>query len=248
MLMGSISYNTSTSTHAIRIRITLWRVLGHFTTLNKYSGEIVKAEAESIDWALLGTVSLLNSSCIDPVRPNAQLPASFFPPQRLAIPLGARVHALGCHSPLVRSQRAVEFCCFDFKMAINIKWNSDKTIKFIQCYKRHECLWHFSSADYKDKQKRDAALIAIVNEMNIDDFGVPEVKNKIKNLRSTYSQELKKVKDSKKSGAGLKRVYISNIKWLKEMEEVFQSELKRKKYENVSIYNIFIPVFMSWLT
>lgn len=36
----------------------------------------------------------------------------------------------------------------------------------------------FSSPDYR-------LLIAIVNEMNINDFGVIKVKNKIKNLRST---------------------------------------------------------------
>ncbi|XP_045778438.1 uncharacterized protein LOC123876274 [Maniola jurtina] len=118
-------------------------------------------------------------------------------------------------------------------MAANNKWSLETTIKFIQCYKIHECLWNFSSPDYKNKDKRNAALIAIVNEMNINDFGVTEVKNKIKNLRSTYSQELKKIEDSKKSGAGINNLYVSNIKWLKEMEEVFMNDLKRKTYENI---------------
>ncbi|KOB67403.1 Uncharacterized protein OBRU01_19870 [Operophtera brumata] len=119
-------------------------------------------------------------------------------------------------------------------MSANNKWSLETTIKFIQCYKIHDCLWHFSSPDYKCKDKRNAALIAIVNEMNINDIGVTEVKNKIKNLRSTYRQELKKIENSKKSGAGLNNVYVSNIKWLKEMEEVFMNDLKRKTYENQS--------------
>lgn len=38
---------------------------------------------------------------------------------------------------------------------------------------------------YRSRDKRNAALISIVNEMNINDFGVTELKNKIKNLRST---------------------------------------------------------------
>ncbi|CAH1958573.1 unnamed protein product [Acanthoscelides obtectus] len=70
--------------------------------------------------------------------------------------------------------------------------------------------------------------------MDIDGFGVQEVKNKIKNLRSTYSQELNRINDSKRSGAGLSNVYTSNIKWLKEMEEVFIHDLKRKTYENIN--------------
>lgn len=36
--------------------------------------------------------------------------------------------------------------------------------------------------------------------MNKPGFGVLEVKTKIKNLRSTYSQEFKKISDLKKSG------------------------------------------------
>ncbi|CAH1973712.1 unnamed protein product [Acanthoscelides obtectus] len=70
--------------------------------------------------------------------------------------------------------------------------------------------------------------------MDIDGFGVQEVKNKIENLRSTYSQELNKINDSKRSGAVLSNVYTSNIKWLKEMEEVFIHDLKRKTYENIN--------------
>ena len=72
------------------------------------------------------------------------------------------------------------------------KWDCAVTIAFIQEYKVHECLWNFKSPVYKNKHMREAAYQEIVREMNIDGFGVPEVKNKIKNLRSTYAQELKK--------------------------------------------------------
>ncbi|KAL4709229.1 hypothetical protein ACJJTC_010529 [Scirpophaga incertulas] len=117
------------------------------------------------------------------------------------------------------------------------KWDFDTTIKFIQLYKLHPCLWDFSSKDYKNKQKRDAAYITIIEEMNISGFSVTDVKNKINNLRSTYSQEIKKIQDSKKSGAGLDNVYISNIKWLNEMEEVFAKNLKKQVFENVNQAN-----------
>jgi hypothetical protein len=47
-------------------------------------------------------------------------------------------------------------------------------------------------------------------------FTVQEAKNKIKNLRSTYSQELKKVKQSKKSCSD--EVYQPSLIWYKEID------------------------------
>lgn len=125
-------------------------------------------------------------------------------------------------------------------MSTNIKWDVETTIKFIQLYKLHPCLWNFKSPEYKIKQKRDAAYNSIVNGMNITGFGTLEVKNKIKNLRSTYQQENKKIQESKKSGAGLSNVYTSNIKWLKEMEEVFSKDLNKNVFENVSTFYVIM--------
>lgn len=47
--------------------------------------------------------------------------------------------------------------------------------------------------------------------MAIERFGAPEVKTKIKNIRSTYAQKIKKIKKSKKSGNGVDTCYVSNI-------------------------------------
>lgn len=128
-------------------------------------------------------------------------------------------------------------------MSASNKWDLETTIKFIQLYKLHPCLWNSQSPEYKKKQKQYAAYNSIVQEMNITGFGTQEVKNKIKRLRSTYVQENKKIQDSKNSGAGLSNVYTSNIKWLKEMEEVFSKDLNENAYLNVSTfycYNVVI--------
>lgn len=67
-------------------------------------------------------------------------------------------------------------------------------------------------------------------------FGVPEVKTKIKNLRSTYSQEFKKISDSKKSGSGTDFVYTSQVKWFNIMRSFLEStEKKRSTISDVSI-------------
>ncbi|VVD05990.1 unnamed protein product [Leptidea sinapis] len=110
----------------------------------------------------------------------------------------------------------------------------NRTADCTQLYKLNPCLWNFKSPEYKIKQKRDAAYNSIVNGMNIMGFGTLEVKNKIRNLRSMYQQENIKIQESKKSGAGLSNVYTSNIKWLKEMEEVFSKDLNKNVFENDS--------------
>jgi selenocysteine-specific translation elongation factor len=81
---------------------------------------------------------------------------------------------------------------------------------------------------------REAAYKQIVDAMNITGFGIPEVKNKIKKLRSTYAQEMKKIQESKKSGAGVDNIYESIIQWLKELQLVYRDADVRKTLDNVS--------------
>jgi hypothetical protein len=87
------------------------------------------------------------------------------------------------------------------------KWDIATTIAFIQEYKEHECLWNFKSPLYKNKHMREAAYKEIVKAMNIEGFGVPEVKNKIINVRSTYAQEIKK-------NSGIKEVWCRGGEYL----------------------------------
>ena len=122
------------------------------------------------------------------------------------------------------------------------KWDCAVTIAFTQEYKTRECLWNFKSPVYKNKHMSDAAYQKVVEAMNIEGFGVPEVKNEIKKkLRSTYAQELKKIEESKKSGAGVDNIYESNIQWLKELEPVYKNADTRKTLDNVSNF-IFYSV------
>jgi hypothetical protein len=60
---------------------------------------------------------------------------------------------------------------------------------------KDECLWNFQSPQYKNKQMRKAAYKQIVDAMDITGFAIPEVKNKIKSLRSSYAQEMKKTQE-----------------------------------------------------
>jgi hypothetical protein len=119
------------------------------------------------------------------------------------------------------------------------KWNSEKTTAFIQEYKTQKCLWNFKSPQYKNKQMRQAAYKQIVDAMDIIGFGIPKVKNKIKNLCSTYAQEMKKIQESKKSGAGVDNIYESSMQWLKELQPVYRDADVRKTLDNVSNFILY---------
>jgi len=74
-----------------------------------------------------------------------------------------------------------------------MKWTEDDTYKFVGLYHDYECLWNMSSANYKNKHMHQRA---IMQAMGREEFGVTEVKQKIKNIRSTYNQEVQKIQKS----------------------------------------------------
>lgn len=103
------------------------------------------------------------------------------------------------------------------------KWTEDVTYKFVQEYVKYEYLYNCKHSNYRIKEVRDAALLRISEAMNIPGFGSKEVYTKIRNLKSTYSQELKKVKQSTKSGAGTDEVYNPHIKWFKLLDDALKN-------------------------
>lgn len=70
---------------------------------------------------------------------------------------------------------------------------------------------------------RSAAYEEIVKYMAKENFHIAELKQKIKNLRCTYNQEVGKIKKSKKSGAGINDVYVPNIKWFALMDSFMKN-------------------------
>lgn len=108
-----------------------------------------------------------------------------------------------------------------------MKWSESDTSKLIELYHMHPCIWMISSVEYKNKAKRQEAYNEIVNNMNKEGFGVPELKQKIKNLRCTYHQEVMKIKKSRRSGAGAADIYVPQLKWFSHMDS-FMKNIKRE--------------------
>lgn len=93
------------------------------------------------------------------------------------------------------------------------RWSEVVTTKFVKLYEEAECLWNFRHPLYKNKNARATAEENIVKKMEIPEFTVTELKNKIKNIRSTYVQEKTKLKKAIHSGMAPEETYQSHLVW-----------------------------------
>ena len=92
-----------------------------------------------------------------------------------------------------------------------MKWTEDDTYKFVGLYRDYECLWNMSSANYKNKHMLQRAIEAIMQAMRREEFGVTEVKQKIKNIPSSYNQEVHKIQKIKASGTSPVLFFLYHI-------------------------------------
>lgn len=80
---------------------------------------------------------------------------------------------------------------------------------FIATYEELPVLWNPTDVNYKNKIKRNAALAKLLPIYNKCKPGATtsDVRRKINTLRCNYRKELKKIEDSKRSGAGTDDIY-----------------------------------------
>lgn len=116
--------------------------------------------------------------------------------------------------------------------------SSARVMKFVKLYREKECLWKINSETYKNRDARDEALQEICSEMNIDGFGIREVAQKIKNIRSSYYQEIKKIANSKISGASDGDIYKPRVPWF----SIVHSFLKKNPEINETESNLHSEV------
>ncbi|KAG8304211.1 hypothetical protein J6590_099857 [Homalodisca vitripennis] len=113
-----------------------------------------------------------------------------------------------------------------------MKFTEEQTCKLMELYHEYDCLWNLGTIHYRNRNKRQAAEVEIVQRLGIAGFGVNELKQKIKNLRCTYNQECIKIQKSKKSGSGSTEVYVPNLKWFPVMDNIVKSAKGNKKTED----------------
>lgn len=102
----------------------------------------------------------------------------------------------------------------------NPKWSEDLTIQMIIEYEKREYLWNPVSENYKNKKIREQGYVEILKTLNLVDITVKELKNKIKNIRSSYSVELKKIRAARKAGA---HAYRPSVTWFEHADRFLRA-------------------------
>lgn len=115
------------------------------------------------------------------------------------------------------------------------KMTNKQMIKFVILYRDHECLWKTDSPYYKNRDARDLAYKRISDEMNIEGFRPSHVAQKIKNLRTTYHQELRKIALSQKFGTSPAHIYKPRAVWFEIVDAFLREQIQAK---NSTIYEV----------
>ncbi|KAM4026816.1 LOW QUALITY PROTEIN: uncharacterized protein ACNLHF_022677 [Anomaloglossus baeobatrachus] len=87
--------------------------------------------------------------------------------------------------------------------------------EFIEKYQTLSCLWPIKSAEYSNKLIKKKAYMELVEVVKkhcpSERVDINVVKKKIQGLRTVFKQELKKVEDSQRSGAGTADIYVPRL-------------------------------------
>ncbi|XP_077288979.1 uncharacterized protein LOC143913198 [Arctopsyche grandis] len=121
-------------------------------------------------------------------------------------------------------------------MASPGRWSDQLVCNFIKLYRERPCLWQSDNPNYKCKPKRQEALRSLVQQMGIDGFDVNSCKLKIKNLRSHYCQELKKIRYASECGGA---EYRPSLVWFPLLHQFLRRYVHQSPdtYEGIFAYN-----------
>lgn len=117
-----------------------------------------------------------------------------------------------------------------------LRINDKKTLQLVQEIKKDDCLWNTTLDDYPNRAKRAKAAERIARALNVPNFEARHVLMKLKNLRNSYCQELKKI------GHSIERTgsedspdnYRPKVQWFAIMDSFMRPHLQSK---NVMLVN-----------
>jgi Fic family protein len=131
------------------------------------------------------------------------------------------------------------FLCFSIEMA---DWSSEKTLDFIEEYRKYTELWRSSDKNYKNREERRSALQELGEKYSLDS---KSNLNKIKSLRSFFDREDSKVL-KKKSGSSADEMYRSSRFVYKHMLFILQGDEAREgKYTITTLEESLVSICIS---
>lgn len=124
--------------------------------------------------------------------------------------------------------------------------NKTFLVEFIEEYKKFPCLWRIKSEEYRDRNQKNKAYEHLLNKMKEVEAGatIQMVKNKIDSMRGCFRKELKKIKDSQRSGAGEEDVYIPHLWYFKNLMFLKDQETPRDGISSIDFTDDTVSIFI----
>lgn len=113
-------------------------------------------------------------------------------------------------------------------------WSHEFIAEFIELYRSLPCLYDIKSKQYLNKPLKLAAYNKMVEKLKTVDPAATKdmVVKKINNMRSSYRKELKKIKESKRSGSS-GEVYETSLWYFHLLDFLYEHEIPRKSKSNM---------------
>lgn len=121
-------------------------------------------------------------------------------------------------------------------MADSRYWSKEVMTNFIEIYKCHPCLWKIKSREYTNRNLKNAAydkLVEFCKNFN-PDANRDYVVKKIQNFRGSFRKEMKKMEDSKRSGAGADEIYAPTLWYFDLLLFTIDQELPTPSISNIT--------------
>jgi len=114
-------------------------------------------------------------------------------------------------------------------------FTKDFMIEFIELYKSYPCLWKTKSKDYMNRSKKDAAYETLLKKLQEVEPNATKktVKSKINSIRGSFRREMKKIEESKRSGAGTDELYVTHLWYYDLLLFCKDQEVPRKSVSNI---------------
>lgn len=113
-------------------------------------------------------------------------------------------------------------------------WSHEFTIEFIELYRSLPCLYDVKNKKYLNKPLKTAAYNELVEKLKTIDVAATKdtVVKKINNMRSSYRKELKKMKESKRSGSS-GDMYETSLWYFHNLDFLYEHEIPRNSKSNI---------------
>lgn len=132
---------------------------------------------------------------------------------------------------------------------INVRLNEKMTLRFVELYRDQRVLWDKEHEAYNKRTERLRAYRRIAEAMSVEGLGVPEVASKIKNIRSTYLQELKKIKDSaqrhlvQSEEEEASSPYVPKLLWFSILDSMIGGAAVKRLYSSPSTADMLVSTY-----